>query len=81
MKLMIWLMMIIWLINDCDNKINNNKTITSKSFEYEKKMIGTTPKINYVLEVEIVVPLKYLSNFWRSIDLPLVNCKIKLNLR
>ena len=27
-----------------------------------------------------VVPLKYLSNFWRSLDLPLINCKIEIDL-
>ena len=32
------------------------------------------------LNVKIVVPLKYLSNFFRSLEMPLINCKIKLNL-
>ena len=30
--------------------------------------------------VKVVVPLKYLSNFFRSLEIPLINCKIKLNL-
>ena len=30
--------------------------------------------------VKVVVPLKYLSNFFRSLEMPLSNCKIKLNL-
>ena len=30
--------------------------------------------------VKIVVPLKYLRNFWRSLEMPLINCKIKLSL-
>ena len=30
--------------------------------------------------IKIVVPLKYLSNFFRSLEMPLINCKIKLNL-
>ena len=30
--------------------------------------------------VKIAVPLKYLSNFWRSLEIPLVNCKIHLEL-
>ena len=30
--------------------------------------------------VKIVVPLKYLSNFFRSLEMPLINCKIKSNL-
>ena len=31
--------------------------------------------------VKIVVPLKYLSNFWRSLEIPLINCKVELSLR
>ena len=27
------------------------------------------------------MPLKYLSNFWRSLKMPLINCKIKLSLK
>ena len=30
--------------------------------------------------VKVVVPLKYLSNLFRSLETPLINCKIKLNL-
>ena len=30
--------------------------------------------------VEIVVPLKYLSNFWRTLDILLINCEINLIL-
>ena len=32
------------------------------------------------LDTDVVVPLKYLSNFQRSLDLPLINCEIKLDL-
>ena len=32
------------------------------------------------LNVEVTIPLKYLSNFWRSLDLPLINCEIELDL-
>ena len=31
--------------------------------------------------VKIVVPLKYLSNFWRSLEMPLIDCKIELSLK
>ena len=30
--------------------------------------------------LEIAVPLKYLSNFWRSLDMPLINCEVSLTL-
>ena len=67
--------------NDANNyKINNNKTTTSKSYEYKTKIRGRTPNDNNILEAEVVVPLKYLSNFWRSLDLHLINCEIELDL-
>ena len=31
--------------------------------------------------VKIAVPLKYLSNFWRSLEMPLINCKVGLSLK
>ena len=37
-------------------------------------------QINLVKKVEIVVPLKYLSNFQRSLDMPLINCEVSLTL-
>ena len=53
--------------------INNNKTIRSKSSEYRTRVIGRTPADNNTLNVELLVSLKYLSNFWRFLDLPLIN--------
>ena len=56
--------------------INNIKTARSETFEY--KTIGSTPADSSWLDTEVVVPLKYLSNFRRSLDLPLINCAIEL---
>ena len=39
--------------NAACNKINNNKTITSKSFEYNSKLIGSTPNNNNILDAEV----------------------------
>ena len=33
---------------------------------------------NGTKNVEIMVPLKYLSNFWRTSEIPLINCEINL---
>ena len=66
--------------NDAGNYRMNNKTMTSKSFAYRTKIIGRTPNDNYILNTEVVVPLKYLSNFWKSFNLPLINCEIELDL-
>ena len=43
-------------------------------------MIGITPHNDNRLDAEVVVPLKYLSNFWKSLDSPLLNCEIELHL-
>ena len=45
--------------NNDGNRINNDKTITSKSFDYKTKSIGSTPNDNDILDAEVVVPLKY----------------------
>ena len=66
--------------NDNNNRMNNSKTMTSKSSEYKTKLVERTPNINNMLDAENVIPLKCLSNFWRSLDLPLINCEIELNL-
>ena len=66
--------------NDDDYKVNNEKAATSKLFEYKKKIIGSIPADNSRLHAEIVVPLKYLSSFRRSLDLSLINCEIELDL-
>ena len=41
-----------------------------------KEKIGN----NGTKNVEIMVPLKYLSNFWRTLEMSLINCEINLNL-
>ena len=57
--------------NDVTNyRINNNKTTTSKSLEYKTEIAGRTPVDSSRLDAEVVVPLKYLSNFWRFLNLP-----------
>ena len=33
-----------------------------------------------VKDTKMVVPLMYLSNFWRSLEMPLINCKVHLEL-
>ena len=59
---------------------------TSSSFKYKANLLGNIdaaiPNVARVarLNVKIVVPLKYLSNFFRLLEMPLINCKIKLNL-
>ena len=49
--------------------------------ECKTKMKGNTPNNNSILDTEVLVPLKYLSNFWRCLNLPLIKCEIQLDLR
>ena len=67
--------------NNNNNEIINNITTTSKSFEYKTKIITSMPNDNNILDAEVVVPLKYLSKFWRSLDLLLIYCEIELDFR
>ena len=67
--------------NNADNyRINNKKTITSKSFEYKTNLIGRTTNDNNTLNTEVAAPLKHLSSFWRFLKSPLINCEIELDL-
>ena len=62
---------------------NNNVNYSikdSKSFDYKASITGKLEGIDRTKDVEIVVPLKYLSNFWRTLDMLLINCEINLIL-
>ena len=65
--------------------VDNNGIFNSQSLKY-KAILVVKPKNavnntnNYVKNTKIVVPLKYLSNFWRLLEMPLINCKIHLEL-
>ena len=56
--------------------------VNSKSFDYKVKLLGNPNHVCGIarLNVKIVIPLKYLSNFFRLSEMPLINCKVKLNL-
>ena len=44
------------------------------------KITGKTPNDGNEKDVETMVPLKYLSNFWRTLEIPLINCEVSLIL-
>ena len=52
----------------------------SESFKSKKKIIGKTPADGHTKNVETIVSLKYLSNFWRTLEMPLINCEVSLFL-
>ena len=51
------------------------------SFKYKANLIGNNEANGTQNGVKIAVPLKYLSNFWRSLEMPLINCKVELSLK
>ena len=65
-----------------DDLAQNLATNNSSSFKDKVNLLGNPVIANNIarLNVKIVVPLKYLSNFFRSLEMPLINCKIKLDL-
>ena len=58
---------------------NNNLTY-SESFKSKIKMTGKSPAAGNEKDVEIMVPLKYISNFWRNLEMTLIDCKVNLSL-
>ena len=57
-----------------DEAINN--LTDSESFKFKIKRTGNSPNNDNKKDVEIIVPLKYLSNFWRTLEMPLINCEV-----
>ena len=51
------------------------------SFKHKANLIGNTEANGTNNEVKITVPLKYLSNFWRSLEMPLINCNVEISLK
>ena len=63
--------------NTIKDDANDNIT-QSESFKSKIKITGKTPAADNTKDVEIIVPVKYLSNFWRTVEMPLINCKLIL---
>ena len=64
------------------NAIDDLTVDNSTLFKYKVSLLGNPVIADNIAKrsVKVVVPLKYLSNFFRSLEMPLINCKIKLNL-
>ena len=50
------------------------------SFNFKTKITGQTDNNGRINNVEVMVPLKYLSSFWRTLEMALINCEINLIL-
>ena len=59
--------------------VDLNGVNATESFNFKTKITGQI-NINGIVNVEIMVPLKYLRNFWRTLEMPLINCEVELIL-
>ena len=66
--------------------VNNNNAIVdftdnnvTDSFNFKLRITGQTGN-DGTKYVEIMVPVKYLSNFWRTLEMPLISCEVNLIL-
>ena len=66
-------------IDNNGNIIDVRDDPDSTSFKYKQKITGETGN-DGTKDVQIMVPLKYLSNFWRTLEMPLINCEMNTYL-
>ena len=57
----------------------NDNITQSESFKSKIKITGKTSAAGNTKDVDIIVPLKYLSNFWRTLEMSLINCEVNLS--
>ena len=73
------------LTDDNNNKFADRNVVNSNAFKYKNKIIGNTYNAdagadgydankNGTQLVELATPLKYLGNFWRALNIPLISC-------
>ena len=73
-------------VNDNEAIVGFNEANATDSFNFKNKITGQTAANNNDgniagrADIEIVVPLKYLSNFWRTLEMPLINYEVELIL-
>ena len=78
--------------NADDNNFANINAVNSNTFKYKNKITGNTYNVdagaqgydvnkNGTQEVELAIPLKYLDNFWRALNIPLISCEVFLELK
>ena len=75
-----------------DNNFDNRNVVNSEAFKYINKITGNTYNVeagvqgyhvnkNGTQKIELAIPLKYLGNFWRTLNIPLIGCEVFLELK
>ena len=62
------------------NTFNNIRVVNSNTFKYKNKIIDNTNNQG-TKDIELAIPLKYLGNFWRALNIPLISCEVFLELK
>ena len=75
----------LWQYYRDERVLDNNSNIidnsnNNASFTFQQQITGQTENSG-TKGIEIMVPLKYLLNFWRKQEIPLINCEITLHLK
>ena len=64
-------------VNNDGNIVDFNGANATDSFNFKTKITGETND-NGIINIEIMVPLKYLRNFQITFEMPLINCEVEL---
>ena len=78
--------------NADDNNFGNIEVAKSNTFKYKSKITGNTYEVlagvaDYdankegMQTIELAIPLKYLGNFWRALNMSLISCEVSLELK
>ena len=80
------------LTNDGNDNFANRNVVNSNAFKYKNKITGNTYNVDAAAAgydvnkkgkqaIELAIPLKYLGNFWRALNIPLISCEVSLELK
>ena len=80
------------LTNEGNDNFANRNVVNSEVFKYKNKITGNTYNVdagaqgydvnkNGTQKIELAIPLKYLGNFWRTLNIPLISCEVFLELK
>ena len=78
--------------NDDNYNFANINVVNTEAFKYKNKITGNTYNVNAgadgydvnkngTQKVELAIPLNYLGNFWRALNIPLISCEVSLELK
>ena len=68
------------VVNNAGNIVDLNGANATDSFNFKTKITGQTDNNGRIDNIEIMVPLKYLINFWRTLEMPFTNWEVNLIL-